>query len=755
MKYGAFSRPATAALALLTSALCLAAGPERQVFQVTFGTRPYLDRKSGSTDGGKYLAEAANGDIVVAGYGASSFTDTGDWVKPMIVRVDRAGRVVWKQIYDDMPDQRILAILDHLGHVFVLLDRASPQANGDTHYHRRVAVRELDDDGVLSRELGGRDNLYVADVLSYHDKDQAGFLVAAIDTCCGTSTGLFLRDVSLFDVKLNGDLNRAPFRDGIKGTQFLQRDDVGRTYFLRMRNYFSQPWGIVRLTPTGEPRLLYAVDNDIQPAQLVVTADRMFFVSTEVGKESPTSIRALSEDGVVLWKKDLPELSRFSQAVVDGDGLLVAGTYEDNPAIVRLSASGETVWTRRFQSAKRKTSISAMKILNDGWLAVTGSTSPGDGAFVSTDSDAFLAVADGEGKGLERYGSCLADASAVESLRAELADRAGLDVQRETLWTGYKPTALEKLPPLDVPLPHALDCRAPTERDLLGFLRDAARETRKLKFSRPSQRVKIYVLVRAAEALPPPGYREGMRRQMGSEPSVEVNADNARAALRYVATEVLPYSERMLTVSDQLRTRLAMWVGDGLSGVFPPENTVSFRDSTIVAERFLELFDTLSPADQEMIRTKFGSRPLEISGDPDLLHVWGGRRILVGRNRVDEIFDFLLVDYPELQRQIDRANERIRDEVGFAINKSDPGLSYPDFLDILRRVGASADELSEGDKATIASVRPAVSVGSNRRSDIFVSDYDRRITIAPAAADRLLRFILANAEAIGARPDRP
>ena len=59
----------------------------REVFQVTFGTRPYLGQRSPTTDGGRFLVAANDGDIIVAGHGASTFTDTGDRTKPMITRI--------------------------------------------------------------------------------------------------------------------------------------------------------------------------------------------------------------------------------------------------------------------------------------------------------------------------------------------------------------------------------------------------------------------------------------------------------------------------------------------------------------------------------------------------------------------------------------------------------------------------------------------------------------------------------------------
>ena len=78
--------------ASLTLLLVASHATATEVFQVTFGTRyPDVHRISGSTDSGTHVVEATNGDIVVAGYGGSHFTDAGDRTHPMLARIRRDG----------------------------------------------------------------------------------------------------------------------------------------------------------------------------------------------------------------------------------------------------------------------------------------------------------------------------------------------------------------------------------------------------------------------------------------------------------------------------------------------------------------------------------------------------------------------------------------------------------------------------------------------------------------------------------------
>ena len=739
----------TPALMLLVLAFGTAASQEREVFQVTFGSRAYLGQRAPVTDGGEFLVEAGNGDIVVAGYGGSTFTDTGNRIKPMIARIDLTGHVIWRQIYDDLQDHSVVGLVTHNGRQFAAFKQDLRWTDAELAPRQRISLREVDADGNLSRELGNIDDLYVSDIVPYRDNSGAGFLVTAIVTSGASIQRAFQRDISLFDLQVSGNVRRPKFPEGVKGARLLQRDAAGGLFFLRLAEYFSQAMGLVRLSPGGELAELFVLNDEVlSPMQLIATDSRVYLFEAVNRRNGFVPVTAFTRDGQEIWRKEIQGLSRFGQSIQQGDDLLIAGSYEGNPVIIKLDQEGHRVWIRRFRSAKSDAHIARMAILSDGWLAVTGYTGPGGGAFVSTDSDAFLGLADPDGDGFDEFGACMAAAAVIEVLREELADRAGLEVQREVLMTGRRARPVEELPPLNEPLAREMDCGVLSEHDLLRFLQEAADETRLLDLSKPSERSRIHIHLRASGVIPDPGYREWGRRGAGSEPSLEVGEDSARGLMRHLAEEVLPYTERMLAVTGELRARSGIWVGEarGYGSGLPP-----FSVNTVVAERFLELFLALSPDDRQAVRSRIGNHPMVVSADPDALHLRGENRIIVGRNRIDEVFDFLLVDLPEIQRQIEQAGQRVLDELGFSVTKSS-GIPHIEFLDIVRRIDASLDDLGENDRATIRNVGPVVNVSRNMTSDIFMPGYRQQITITPVAADKLLEFILQNADEIRKQP---
>ena len=722
---------------------------DREVFQVTFGSRTYLGDRGPVTDGGLFLTEVENGDIVVAGHGASTFTDVGRRIKPMLALISPAGHVVWKHIYTDLIDHAVEGLLTREGRQYVLLN----EDLGDRR--QRVSLREVRADGSLSPELSGIDDIYVAEVIPYQDGASAGFLITARPTDTGENRGLFQRDLSLFHMAVTSSNQRLPFPEGIKEAQQLQREKDGGLVFLRAAAFGSLPTEVVRVSPEGELTVLFELENEVYARFLIATSSRVYIVENVNWRNPVAPVTAFTRDGRKIWQTGLHDLTDIRSTIQLGNDLLLAGTYEDNPVIVRLDEDGNPEWTRRFRSARRDAFVASMAVLDDGWLALTGSTSPGSGGTSSMDNDGFLAVTDPNGEGLGRFDACLADMAEIEALRSQLFNRAGLEVKREILITGHRPPPVEELPPLDLPLQPPLECDAVSELDLVRFLKAAVAEAKRLNLSKPSGRVKAHVLLRPPGAIPAPGYREWRRLDGGARPSIEVNVDNAIAAIRHIATAILPYTERMLTVTDELRARTGMWVGAsrdyGIGSGLPP-----FRENTEVAERFLALFLALSPEDQSAVQTRIGNHPVVVSADPDVLHLWGDRWIMVGRNRIDEVFDFLLTDLPEIQRQIAEAGKRVRDEIGVAVTKNDPNIPHAEFLNVMRRIHAALDDLSAADKAIIHAVRPVVTVRLNMASDIFMPGYRQQIIIAPVAADELLEYILENADEIRAQPyERP
>ena len=439
---------------------------------------------------------------------------------------------------------------------------------------------------------------------------------------------------------------------------------------------------------------------------------------------------AFAHDGRVLWRKPVQGLTRFNKALLLGDDLLVAGSYENNPVLLKLNSDGKLLWSRRFRSAKAEASILGMAVIENDWLALSGATGPGSGAFVSTDSDAFLAVTDSAGLGLETYGNCMADADQIESLRTELFDRAGLEVERENFMSGQMPRPVEELPPFGEPLSQTLRCEELSEHDMLRFLLDAVDVARKLDLLKPSARAKIHLRLRPADKVPFPGYREFDWHEGGRVPVIEANINNAGRTIEYIANEVLPYSERMLAVMDALPAasgiRLHNAYAHYAAGVASP-----FSENLVVAERFLELFHALDPAEQAAIRARYDNNRLIIVADRGSLKYFGRRQIIVGSDRIDEIFDYLLRDLPELERKIAENAAWLEQVLNLTFRRRDMSLMHAEYLDVLKRIVASAEHATERERAIVHSAAADIYVSRQQTSDLQLSGRRRVIEIKP------------------------
>jgi len=306
--------------------------------------------------------------------------------------------------------------------------------------------------------------------------------------------------------------------------------------------------------------------------------------------------------------------------------------------------------------------------------------------------------------------------------------------------TGRRPIPIEALPPLNEPLPKTLDCSELSEHDLLAFLSDATSEARALDVSKPSDRVKILVRLHPTGTIPDPGYRQARQRGVGIVTSIEANEDSARLAMRFIATQVLPYTERMLAVTASLRAMAGMWVNDSeqfdAAGGLPP-----FKDSTLIAERFLELLCALEPADQAAVHARIGGHPLVIAADPDMLRLWGDTRLIVGKNRVDDVFTYLLNDLPILERQIEEKTASLRHDLHLFMQRPSPILRRRDYLDALEQIIVAARQLTADDAETIRSIGARVLIADGRASVVGLSGSHRTVYIVPSAASQLLQFL--------------
>ncbi len=162
-----------AGLLILGNGISLA----QQSFQVTFGVRGTNE----ATDSGRHIIETRNGDLLVSGVGQSLYTDTGNRTRPILVRVDRDGRVLWQRIYAGLLNHEILALVADADREFALV--ASPvtvdPGSRSSSPLVDVAIHAITDQGELRRVGRGLESVRVDAVTTFRYGDGVGFVVAA------------------------------------------------------------------------------------------------------------------------------------------------------------------------------------------------------------------------------------------------------------------------------------------------------------------------------------------------------------------------------------------------------------------------------------------------------------------------------------------------------------------------------------------------------------------------------------------------
>ena len=113
---------------VLVAAAAIAAGlapswaaAAQNTSHVTFGT-------SGGDDGAAILVETESGDLVVAGSGASFWSDDGSIQPsgdPMVARINARGELEWQRVYADLANHRIIAFVAQGEEQYLVLERRS------------------------------------------------------------------------------------------------------------------------------------------------------------------------------------------------------------------------------------------------------------------------------------------------------------------------------------------------------------------------------------------------------------------------------------------------------------------------------------------------------------------------------------------------------------------------------------------------------------------------------------------------------
>jgi len=725
-----------AGLLLLISTQAIATEP----FQVTFGTRkPNINIAYGVSDSGSLIIEADNGDLVVAGYGGSVFTDTGNREHPMLVRIKRDGKIDWTRIYDELENYKVLSLIENDGNHFLLFKQRVRNRSGRTgQVTDRVSLWQAGPLGHLKREIASIENLVLQSVTAYEVDDDIGFLIVASEVS-DMAAGVFKKsDVTLFELSIDGKSRQLPFPKGVKGSKQLVLGPYGIRVFLQTpTSSLSQATEIVFADAEGELRREIPMRQyEVTPNKLLVANDRIYLYGHRLRDERSVPVLSFSFDGELLWRIDINGVDRSSSAVLMNDGgLVITGVYAELPIAARISVNGQVVWKQRFGSAKKNARTIGITVLKDGWLAISGLTLPGKVNSRWGDPDAFLVVTDPDAHGLAMFSGCTADAVKIEKLREELKTRTGIEVRREPY------SSAPALQPLGKKLSPNIDCGSLSEHHLLAFLREAVNEVKSLGLQKPSDRAVVRIELHPKYNVDEIAYRDG-----GRVPLIEVEHQLARDSIRFIGREIFPYTERMLVVSDALNTSIGMHVGwTGflrVGGRVPP-----FSEKTIVTENFLELFEQLPADRQRDVRRRLDGRPFHVAGDPDFLHLWADKWIFVGRNKITEVFTYLLETLPDLESQIEKEVWALNNGLGLRIGrKTDATMLHTEYLATLRDIAASAKRLSPRQRELIYGTKASIRIGSRMTKVVGVSGYRRQVYMRPAGADQILAFIAANAE---------
>ena len=372
-------------------------------FHITFGTTG--DPEHRNADTATIVVEAENGDLIVAGSGASFWSDTGhNHTNPMVARIDSHGELQWQRVYDDLENHRITAFASRGEAQYMVLEPTiAPERLFLDGLVRPVTLRQIDERGKVSEVLGTLEGFWVLQVIPVVDRELSHFLIVGKKGT--TNREAIAADVQLFHLDLQGRVTEMSSPAGVNRIEHLQH--IGGQEFL-----FSQ-WhhgpdhvvdalrltdahtDIVRLDRTGETEIVRSI-ADALCRPLVASRDRIFCAEAPSLRTDQTNdaIVAYSAAGQELWRHDLERGMHVEQMHLLGSGELIYSYHEiANTIVSRLSPSGGLLWRQTLRSAGQYTFLTAIESLKSGRLAFLGSTGPWHG-FVSTDTNAMLLVTD-------------------------------------------------------------------------------------------------------------------------------------------------------------------------------------------------------------------------------------------------------------------------------------------------------------------------------------------------------------------------
>lgn len=392
-------KPSLLVAAALTGVTPPCTSLAQEPFHITFGTTGYPD--SHFADDVGFIVESDSGDIVVAGTGASFFSDDrGGLSYPLIARVRADGELVWQRVYKELENQSVVGLLAVGEDQFVLLREALTRS-APRGLTTAVSLRRVSQSGDVSESLGTLGGFSTLEPFPVKG-GQPYFLIVGSRVVPLPSLS---RDVRLFRLDLQGntvELASVPGSGSLVNVAYPGGEEL---LLSRWHSVADGPVGatrneVTRVRLSGDTETAFTIDHRLC-GSIAASLTRVFCVEHEWPQREATSeiLVSYSLTGQVLWRRVLePGVFVRVMRTVDSGGLIYSHIDGIDTIVTRRSQSGDVLWTQRLRSTGPRVFLRTIEQLRDQRLALLGSTGS-FGAFVSTDTNAMLMVteiADGD-----------------------------------------------------------------------------------------------------------------------------------------------------------------------------------------------------------------------------------------------------------------------------------------------------------------------------------------------------------------------
>ena len=382
--------------ATVVSLCCLATevGAQPVPFQANFGVDQPITPKGGTTDEGRFLTESMNGDIIVAGYGASYYTDAANLVEenPMLARFDRSGQMRWQRIHTDLSQYRIMALFSDQNGDFIVLEDIRLLFGRDSFPYYDVELRRIGDDGDLSEVVSRINVAYGSDSFEYWDQGSSGVMFPAV-TVPGLSARVAGREEkTLVGMLSDGTIQTRSRPDEYWPTQYLGDGEMLVRQFIRpvpnddagengVAGRDAQSIAIGGFSGNASEIIYIETEEPYSSSINIFATPRAIFLLREYWirdwiAQRRGAVSAYSPSGVLLTETDPFSGERLSHptATPDGGFVAVGRDPSDGQALLfEFSPNGDLLWRSGLSTQHDNIRLHDAIVLSDGWLAVTGS----------------------------------------------------------------------------------------------------------------------------------------------------------------------------------------------------------------------------------------------------------------------------------------------------------------------------------------------------------------------------------------------